>query len=251
MKIQIPAFLLLFSVCTISASAQRTISKSNALFGPCFKMINTSQEVKIAPNLTIQTTVRARPASNLRFLGLGTVNVNGQDYQPFGKTQLSAVGNITEFRVYGKKKGAYRGFYFGPYFTYTHYKLKSASIRETFHDANGVAYYGDVSQVIKLNVSGGGMEIGTQGIYLKNHLVIDWTIIGAGFGVLGFQGGIEASNTSDNFDLRNYPDDVANTKMGIEKVFHFHRTIDATSVTIGAKIPWFLMRMGLCIGFGY
>jgi hypothetical protein len=88
-------------------------------------------------------------------------------------------------------------------------------------------------------------------MYLKNKLCIDWTIIGIGMGVLGFQGGFEANNTSDNFDFRNYPDDVANTKLGIEKVFHFKRTIDPTSVTIGAKIPWPMMRMGLCIGFGY
>jgi len=243
--------LLALTGLTTSVVAQRTITKSNALFSPFFKTICTIQEVKVGPRMTVETTVKTRPATNFKFFGLGQVNIDGQDYTPFGKTKLSAVGNVTEWRIYGKEKGAYHGFYFGPYFSYTHYKLQSASVRGEFKDANGVSYFGDVSQVIKLNVTGGGFEIGTQGMYLKNHLCIDWTIMGVGMGCLGFQGGMEAENTSENFDFRNYPDDVASMKMGIEKVFHFKRTIDATSVTIGAKIPWVMMRMGLSIGFGY
>lgn len=250
MKIKFPIVLALAGLTT-SAFAQRTITKSNALFSPFFKTICTIQEVKVAPRLTIETTVKTRPATKFKLFGLGNVNIEGVDYQPFGNTRLSAVGNVTEFRVYGKDKGAYHGFYYGPFFSYTHYKLESASVKGEFHDANGVTYYGDVSQVVKLNVTGGGFQIGTQGMYLKNHLCIDWTIIGVGFGVLGFKGGMEANNTSENFDFRNYPDDVANMKMGIEKVFHFKRDIEPTSVTIGARIPWMLMRMGVSIGFGY
>ncbi|HTL81810.1 MAG TPA: hypothetical protein VL651_08915 [Bacteroidia bacterium] len=244
------AVTALFTGCSFSY-AQMTISKTNALFAPMFKMINTTQEVKLGKRLTTSTTVRTRPASNLNFFGLGTINVEGQNYTPFGRSKLSAIGNITELRIYGAKKGAFHGFYFGPYFTYTHYKLTSASIREAFHDANGVEYDGDIQQVIKLNIAGGGIECGTQGVYAKGHFCVDWTILGMGFGTLGFQGGIEASNTSENFDLRNYPDDVANTKMGIEKYFTFKRTIDATSVTIGAKIPFIVFRTGLSFGFGY
>jgi hypothetical protein len=243
--------LLALTACSTLGFAQRTITKSNALFGPFFKTIYTIQEVKITPRMTVETSVKTRPPSNFKFFGLGKVNFDGQDYEPFGKTKLSAVGNVTEWRIYGKEKGAYHGFYFGPYFSYMHYKLQSAPVRADFKDANGVTYSGDVSQVIKLNMTGGGFQIGTQGMYLKDHLCIDWTIIGVGMGCLGFQGGVEAENTSDNFDFRNYPNDVANMKMGIEKVFKFKRTVDATSVTIGARIPWVMMRMGLSIGFGY
>lgn len=250
MKIKNSFLVLLLLVCG-TAPAQMMVSKSNAVFGPFFKTIGTSQEVKISRRMTSQTTVKTRPASNFKFFGLGTVNFDGQDYSPFGNTRLSAIGNVTELRIYGKEKGAFHGFYFGPYFSYMHYKLQSATTHAEFHDNSGASYFGDVSQVIKLNVSGGGFQIGTQGMYLKNKLAIDWTILGVGFGVLGFEGGIEAENTSENFDFRNYPDDVANMKMGIEKVFHFKRTIDPTSVMIGAKIPWPMMRMGVSIGFGY
>jgi hypothetical protein len=248
------AFLLLLST---AVSAQRTISKSNVLFGPMFKMINTMQEVKISPRLTVATTVRTRPASTLKLFGLGNISMEGYDYQPFGKTKLSMIGNITEFRIYGKpqegkKKGAFNGFYFGPYFSYTHYRLQSASFRGEFHDATGEVYYADVSHSVRLNQTGGGFEIGTQGMYLNNHLAIDWTILGVGVGALGFQGTIDAENTSNNFDFRNYPDDVAKVKMGVEKVFHhIDRTVEPTSISIGFKIPMIMMRTGLCIGFGY
>jgi hypothetical protein len=243
--------LFLFSVLNLPSFSQMMVSKGNVLLGPLFKVISTSQEVKVSPRVTTQTTVRIRPAAEFGFFGLGKIKVDGETYNPFGKTELSAAGNITEMRIYSKKKGAFHGFYFGPYFTYMHWKLKSASIRETFHDENNVEHYGDISQVIKLNVTGGGFEIGTQGMYFKDHFAVDWTILGVGFGALGFQGGIEATNTSDGFDLRNYPTDVANTQMGIEKFFHFTRTIDPMSVTIGAKIPFPMFRMGLSIGFGY
>ncbi|TND09397.1 MAG: hypothetical protein FD123_1203 [Bacteroidetes bacterium] len=242
--------LFLAGLC-VPVFSQKTISKSNALFGPMFKTIYTIQEVKIAPRITLQTSVKTRPASNFKFFGLGAVNVEGKDYQPFGETKLSAVGNVTEMRVFGKEKGAYHGFYFGPYLTYMHYKLQSAAVRAEFKDAAGTSYFGDISQVVKLNMSGVGFQIGTQGMYLKNHLAIDWTILGVGLGLLGFEGGIEAENTSENFDFRNYPDDIDDVKMGIEKVFKFKRTVDPTSMTIGAKIPWPLMRMGVLFGFGY
>jgi hypothetical protein len=253
MKLKFFSLLFFIAGCSIAGFSQRTISKSNVMFAPLFKFINTVQEVKISPRLTIETTVRTRPPSKFKFFGLGAIKIDGQDYQPFGETKLSAIGNITEFRVYGKEKLAFHGFYYGPYFSYMHYKLQSASVHGEFHDATGEVYTGDISHVVKLNETGGGFEIGTQGMYLKNKLCIDWTIIGVGIGVLGFQGGIEADNTSQNFDFRNYPEDVDKVQMGIEKVFPhtFKRTIDATSITIGGKIPVPTMRMSVCFGFGY
>ncbi|HLG03267.1 MAG TPA: hypothetical protein VI731_06705 [Bacteroidia bacterium] len=231
--------------------SQRMISKSQVLLGPMFKMVNTSQEIKIAPRVTIQTTIRTRIPSEFKFLRLGTLRFEDKNYVPFGKTKLGGIGNITEFRWYSKKKEAFRGFYYGPYITFMHYKLQSAQVRADFQDANDVTYYGDVSQVVKLNVTGIGFQMGTQGLYANNKLAIDWTIIGFGFGMLSFQGGIEAENTSANFDFRNYTEDVANMEMGIERLFNFRRTIDATSLSISTKIPWILLRTGFSMGFGY
>ncbi len=251
MKLKYYTLLLALAGCSITGLSQRTITKTNLVFGPFLKTIHTIQEVKIAPRLTIQTTVKTRPATSFDLFNLGTINMEGTAYEHFGKTKLSAVGNVTEFRVYGKEKGAFHGFYFGPYFSYTHYRLQSASFRGEFHDASDAAYYGDISHSVRLNSTGGGFQIGTQGMYLKNKLCIDWTIIGVGIGMLGFKGTIDAENTSANFDFRNYTADANKVEMGIEKLFNFKRTIDPASIAIGAKIPFPMMRMGVSMGFGY
>jgi hypothetical protein len=246
-------FSLLF-VCAVLASngfAQRMITKSNVLFGPFVRTIHTIQEVKVAPRLTVQTTVKTRLPTEFRFFNLGSINMEGRAYEHFGKTKLSAVGNVTEFRVYGKEKGAFHGFYFGPYFSYMHYRLQSSSFRGEFHDVSDNAYYADISHSVRLNSTGGGFQIGTQGMYFKNKFCIDWTILGVGFGVMSFKGTIDAENTSGNFDFRNYEEDINKVEMGIERVFNFKRKVDPTSIEIGAKIPMISMRMGLSIGFGY
>lgn len=246
-------FILLIAISAVSTHmfSQRMITKSNVLFGPFLKTIHTIQEVKIGPRISIQTTVKTRPATEFKFFKLGNINMEGTDYEHFGKTKLSAIGNITEFRVYSKKKGAFHGFYFGPYFSYTHYRLQSSSFRGEFHDADGIVYYADVSHSVRLNATGGGFQIGTQGMYFNNKMCIDWTIMGVGFGLLGFKGTIDAENTSGNFDFRNYDEDVQKVEMGIEKLFNFKRAINPTSISIGAKIPCIMMRMGLSMGFGY
>lgn len=243
-------FVLLLAGTGSTALAQRQVSKSNVLFGPFFKSIRTSQEIKIAPRLTTQTTAKVRPASTFRGFGIGKVEVEGQAYNPFSNTKLSTVGNSTEFRIYSRKKGAMRGFYFGPYFSYTFAKLTSGSVPGSFKDSNGVTYTADLQQVIKVNLTGGGFQIGTQAL-IKNRVAIDWTILGFGFGKFSLKGGVEATNTSENFDFRNYTEDVENVSFGIEKLFSLEKTVEKESITLGAKFPCPLLRMGLSVGFAY
>lgn len=252
--------ILLSAAMIVAASsfafAQKTISKTNALWGAAFKTVVTTQEVKIAKNITTSTSVKVRPASEINMFGLGAVDVdNGPDYTPFGKTKFSGVGNVTELRFYGKKKGAFHGFYFGTYFSYMHYTLSSAYIREDFHDQAGNLYQADVSQVFKINIGQGGVEIGTMGLYANNHLCIDWTIIGVGFGTIGLQGGLEATNVSaSDFDWRNYQTDLYNTNTGVDHLFKKlkdRRDITPTDATIGVKVPMVFLRSGLSLGFGY
>src|ERR1044071_3580035 len=125
MKLKIFSLLVASAALSTTGFAQLTITKSNILFGPMVKTIHTIQEVRVAPRLTMQTTVKTRPASNFGFFNLGSINMEGKEYEHFGSTKLSAAGNVTEFRVYSKKKGAFHGFYFGPYFSYMHYRLQS------------------------------------------------------------------------------------------------------------------------------
>lgn len=241
--------LLLLAGWSTAGICQNNVSKNDVLPGPFFKMINTTQERKIGQRFSTVTTARVRPASTFKG-GFGVITVDGASYNPFANAKLSAVGNTTQFRIYGKKKGSMHGFYFGPYASYMHYKLESASVPGEFHDNNGVLYKADVKQIVKVNVIGGGLMMGVQG-FIKKRVAVDWTILGIGFGSLGIESGIEATNTSDNFDFRNYNDDVDKATFGVEKILPFKKTVEATTVTMGAKVPWPLLHMGVAIGFGY
>ena len=245
----VSAFLLLMIVAP--AVAQRTITKTNLLLGPLFKTIYTTQEVKVGPRITIQTSVKTRPPARYKF-GLGAVRVDGTDYNPFdGGLKMSGAGNITEFRVYGKEKGAFNGFYWGPYTSYMFYKVFSEPTPATFTDANGVKHTADLTQEIRVNLGGAGFQIGVQKMFFKNHMCIDWTILGVGFGGLKLKGVVEATNTSEGFDFRNYQDDLDDHHFGIEKLFTFDRTTEANNVSVSLGTPIFMMRTALSIGFAY
>lgn len=242
--------VLLLAATGVQVFGQRQVSKSNVLFGPFFKSIRTSQEVKVAPRLTTQTTAKVRPASTFHGFGAGRVEVEGQAYNPFSNTKLSTAGNSTEFRIYSRKKGAMRGFYFGPYFSYTFAKLTSGAVPASFKDSNGATHTADLQQVIKVNLTGGGLQMGTQAL-IKNRVCIDWTILGFGFGSFSLKGGVEATNMSSDFDFRNYTEDVNNVSFGIEKIFRLEKTVEKESITLGAKFPCPLLRMGVSVGFAY
>lgn len=230
----------------------KNISKTNVFPGPFSKNVYAIQERVLTDRITVVTSVRTRIPTSFRGGSFGKINTadNGS-YNPFATAKLSGIGNITEFRLYGKKKGALHGVYGELFFSYMHYKLASASFPATFHDENGVEYKADVTQTIKVNNTGGGLGLGVQGLFFKDRLCIDWTIFRFGVSALGIKGGIDATNTSDNFDFRNYTDDVNKTTFGVEKILPVTKTVDKESIAIGVKVPWVILQTGLTIGFGY
>lgn len=251
MKSKTIALIIIFFACVASAFSQRTITKSNVFMGPFFKTIYTTQEVKIVGRFTINTSVKTRPPLRYGF-GLGGVRVAGSDYDPFaGGLKMSGIGNITEFRFYGKEKGAFNGFYWGPYTSYMHYKIYSEPIYSTFSNSQGQTGYADITQELKVNIFGGGFEIGVQKMYLNNHLCVDWTILGVGLGGLRLEGSILATNTSEGFDLRDYADETTDKNFAIEGLFHINKNTNQSSVDLSLGTPFFLCRTGLNIGFGY
>jgi hypothetical protein len=245
-------FLLITALLSVPVSAQKNVSKTGIFPGPLFRMFSTSQERKLGKRITTVTTLKAMPPVKFKGGPLSLITHGDQTYNPFANAKLSAVGNITEFRIYKKKeeREAPKGLYFGPYFSYTFFKLNAAAFPAEFQDNNQVTYKADLQEVIKVNVIGGGLQVGVQGL-IKNKIAIDWTILGIGFGSLKITGSIDATNTSDNFDFRNYDEDVANTTLGIDKLIPIKKTVEKESVSLSAKAPWLLIKTGLSIGIAY
>jgi hypothetical protein len=245
--------IALFALITFSSTvfAQRMVTKTNILFGPVFKSIRTIQEVKTGPRTTTQTTVKVSPTSPLAFGHIGSVYVFGNRCNGLIYPKLGAGGNITEFRIYSKKKGAMHGFYFGPYSSVSFISVTSDQIPVNFTDPkNEAVYSATLIETYKIYLAGGGFQIGVQS--MKKRFCVDWTILAIGFGKLGIKGTIDATNTSPNFDFNTImSDNPDNIRFGVEKNLNITKTIWSTELSFDKHVPCPMIRMGLSIGFGY
>ena len=250
MKIKITALALLLAAGTYTASAQKHITKTNLLFGPFFKTAHVVQEMAIGSRFSVVTTMKLRPATQISTGLQNLLNVNDLEYNnPFASSKLSGVGNISEFRIYFKDEPM-RGFYIGGFTSIMQHKLESDTYPGTFHDNNDVEYKADLKQTVKFRTIGGGFEMGLQGL-INDKVCIDWTIVGIGFAMAKLEGGIEATNTSANFDFRNYTEDVDNATFGLEKFLPIGKTVEKESVSFFVRAPWPVFRTTLNIGFAY
>lgn len=234
------------------AQGKKNISKINLLGGPLFRIYGVSQEFKLSDRLSIQTMAKVMPPIKTTKVPTGGTH-DGTGYNPFTSAKLFSVGNVTEFRIYGKEKQAFRGVYWGPYFTYNYFKFQTASFRGEFEDKKTNTFHSaDVVQYMKLSNISGGLQVGVQGV-IKNLVVIDWTILGLSFGNVKLAGGIEASNPSSGFDFNNYEDDIKAASLGLEE-FQFldlQKTVEPTKVEFGFKVPCLFFRTNLAIGINY
>jgi hypothetical protein len=233
------------------SQGKKNVSKINLLPGPAFRYFGVSQEFKLTDRLSMQTMVKVMPPTKVssKYAG-GTYD--GTTYNPFSSAKLFAVGNVTELRIYGKEKETFRGFYWGPYFSYNYFKFQTTPYRASFTDQNNVNYQADVVQFMKLSQVGVGLEIGVQGV-IKNLVVIDWTILGLGFGSYKLTGGLEATNPSTGFDFRNYTEEIDNATLGLDNIpfFKVEKTIEPQKVELGFKVPSIMLRTNLAIGINY
>jgi hypothetical protein len=228
--------------------SQKNVTQVNLFPGPLLGLYSIGQERAITDRISIQTSLRFMPA---RSIGKFTqIEYEGDAYNPFSSSKLSALGNFTELRIYGKNKEALRGFYWGPYFHYTVYKVASDPIFASFKDNNDVTYFADVSNVYKLSNLGGGLQIGVQKVF-DSGFVIDWTILGIGINQLGLSGSVIAKNTSNNFDFRNYSEDVDRATFGIEEYLPVTKKVEPTKVELSIAQLGLHLKMGVAIGFGY
>ena len=229
-------------------SQKKNVNKVNILFGPFYKMAHVSYEKPIGKRFSINTTVKVRPPSKIK--ASNGVKYDSQTYNPFGNAKLSAAGNITEFRIYSKKKGPLKGFYFGPYLSAMFYKFQTAAFPATFKDDNNVEYKADVTQTFKINLIGGGLQMGAQWM-IKDVFVIDWNILGIGFASAKLSGGIEATNTSGNFDFRNYDNDIDKVTLGLDKFLPIKKEVDKTNIGLSVRGFSPIFKTGLFIGLAY
>lgn len=250
MKLKTTFLLAAFVLSSAIIFAQKNATKINLLPGPAFLMFGLSQERAISERMSLQATIKYMPSVKFPASNYLGASYNGETANPFANSKNSGMGAVVELRIYGKEKKALRGFYWGPYLTFNTFNVKSSPFPGQFKDDNGVTYKGDIQQTINLTMFGGGLEIGIQKLF-KDKIALDWTILGLGLGSVNMNGTIVATNTSSNFDFRNYTKDINSATQGFEQFIPIKKTIEPekVSMSINALAP--ILRMGLALGIGY
>lgn len=142
------------------------------------KTFSVQFERAINPKTTVAANAHFMPYGNLPFKNT-VAKAASMDYVNFNNFKAGNAGLNIELRYYVGSKGAFNGFYIGPYIGYNHYKV-SLPINYT-----SVLNEGEVSKtdVFKGNINTytWGLQIGSQ-FKLSKSLYLDWWIAGVSSG---------------------------------------------------------------------
>jgi hypothetical protein len=174
--------LLMLCGCFYTAQGQQTDSikvaeqKNNILkinvAALVFKNISIQYERKVGKKTTVAINGRMIPVGDIPFKSSfkDAIDVASVNFDLF---KIGLTGITGEFRWYVGKKGAFRGFYLGPFISYNHYTSEVPV--NYMNDAKTGIFKGNTSSLTA------GLQFGAQW-RLSNHLYLDWWILGPNYG---------------------------------------------------------------------
>lgn len=203
-----------------------------------FRNFSLQYERQVGKRTSVAVNVHTIPFGKLPFQS--TIENFGDDTDvQFDKFQIGSFGIVPEFRYYVGKKGALRGFYIGPFLSYSNYKL---DLPIEYNNKTGI-FNG------KLNAITGGLQLGSQ-FRLSNSLTLDWWILGPNYGsadgTLTFTGALTATEQQE---LSDALEDIKNDAP-LKTIKSY--TVNANGATVIAKGPWGGLRgLGFNLGFRF
>lgn len=200
--------------------------------------ISLQYERKVGKRTSVAVNVHTIPFGKLP-LQSTFKNLDDNGDVQFDKFQLGSFGIVPEFRYYVGKKGALRGFYFGPFLSYSNYKM---DLPIDYNNKTGV-FNG------KLNAITGGLQLGAQ-FRLSKSLTLDWWILGPNYGSAnGTLNFISTLTTTEQQELRNALEDLKNdAPLNTIKSY----TVNGSGASVVAKGPWGGLRgLGFNLGFRF
>lgn len=229
--------LVVCSLCLFFNSYSQT--NENAfkinLSGLAVRNISVQYERQIGERTAIAIALRDVPYGKLPFKSSVAKIVNNPFVQ-FDKVNVGSFAITPEFRFYFGKQGGLRGFYIGPFVSYSTYKTE---LPIAYNNKTGL-FSGNIKTVT------GGLQIGSQ-FKLTDHLFIDWWIAGPNYGAasgdLVFTGALSPGEQDFlKFELKNLQSDVP---------LHFIKSysVDNNGAVIKPG-PWAGLR-GLGINLAY
>lgn len=206
------------------------------------KNFSVQYERQVGRKTSVALNVRTIPFGKLPLQNSFNDLVDNSDVQ-YDQFKLGSFGLVPEFRYYLSRKGALHGFYVGPFFNYSNYKM---NLPITYQ--NGATNKTGIFNG-KLNAYTGGIQFGTQ-FSLGKNVVLDWWILGPNFGsargTLTFAGQL---STQEQADLRQELEDLKNdAPLNTIKSY----TVNANGATVVAQGPWAGLRgLGLSLGIRF
>jgi hypothetical protein len=236
-------FLLIIAISILKpVKAQQTSDSSNVikinLSALLMRNISVQYERKISPKMALALDIHLLPFGKLPYQSVVSdiVDVSNID---FTRANIGAFGIIPELRFYPGKKGALRGFYFGPFVSYSRYKT---DLPINYSSKTGI-FNGDISTIT------GGLQIGIQS-KLSKKIYLDIWIIGPNYG--GSSGNLVFKGNLDEVEQSALRFSIQDVKDNFPIKFIKSYKVDQNGGDINVKGPWAGLRgAGINLGFRF
>ena len=224
---------------TKQPAVENNIVKIN-LSALVFKNISVQYERKISRKSTLSLNVKYMPKGTIPFKSSVESAIDDASVR-VDLLKIGSSGFTAEYRYYLSKKGAFRGFYLGPFVSFNNYKT-DLPLNYLNNTKTGV-FVGSVSSFT------GGLQLGVQW-KLGKSIYLDWWILGPNYGSgKGDLILITPLNSIDQLSLRNELETLKND-LPLKVIKSY--TVDANGASIRAEGPWAGLRgMGINIGFRF
>jgi hypothetical protein len=236
----------LFILITISLlkplKAQEISDSSNVvklnLSALLTRNFSVQYERKVSPKVAVALGIHFLPFGKLPYQNIVSdiADVNNID---FTRANIGSFGIVPEVRFYPGNKGALRGFYFGPFISYSRYKT---DLPINYSNKTGV-FNGDISTIT------GGLQIGFQN-KLSKKVYLDIWIIGPNYG--GSSGNLIFEGKLDEVEQSALQFSIQDVKDNFPIKFIKSYNVNENGGDIKVKGPWAGLRgAGINLGFRF
>ncbi len=173
------------------------------------------------------------PSNNVPLTGSSGGQISDGRYRAFEATP--------ELRIYSKKKGALRGFYWGPWLRYRQWSISGTDDFTTYQ----------TSVDASLSTFNGGILLGAQ--WLINDVIsIDWSFFGLGLGVYNLRGELISDDPSVDWEQvrRDVEAEIGESLDNIPGL-DFDASNEGGRVAVSLPFPSVAFRSSLAVGIAF
>ena len=226
-------------LCTSIAFSQKhnDAIKIN-LSGLIVKNISVQYERKVAKRISVALNYRTLPYGTVPFSTALSNQVNNASVD-FSKMNVGSSAITPEVRFYVGKKKAMRGFYLGPFASFSNYKT---DFPINFSNRSGI-FSGN------LKATTGGLQLGAQ-MRISNRIFLDWWILGPNIG--NGNGNLNLAATLTPTEQSDLRDQLEKLKGNVPLGFIQSYTVDSNGANVVLNGPWAGLRgLGFNLSFQF